>query len=109
MWSDNLKETFSKPIQKRLLRVEIAPSTMVLVVLVAVGAWMLIRLLPVLLVMAAALMIVGTLSPSLKWLEERGIQRGAGIAIIFSLLLIIIILLVTLTIPVLVAQVTSLI
>jgi len=109
MPSDKSKETFSKNIQKRVLRVEITPLTVAVVVLIAGSAWLLIHLLPVLLVLVAALMIVGTLNPAVEWLEARGIRRGAGIAIIFSMFLLIVLLLITLTIPALVAQVKSLI
>lgn len=109
MPSDKPKETLAPIIQKRVLRVEITPLTIAMALLVLAGAWLLINLLPVLLVLVAALMIVGTLSPAVEWLEAHGIRRSAGIAIVFSVFLLIIILLITLTIPELVAQVKSLI
>jgi predicted PurR-regulated permease PerM len=109
MPSDKSKDTFPRNIQKRVLRVEITLLTVAVVVLVAGSVWLLIHLLPVLLILVAALMIVGMLNPAVEWLEAHRIRRGAGIAIIFSVLLLVVFLLVTLTIPTLVAQVTSLI
>lgn len=103
------KQVFSKSTKKRIVRIEISALTMVLVLLMAGGVLMLIRLLPVLLMLVAALMIVGTLSPAVQWLEARKIRRNSAIAIIFSLLLLLNLLFITLTIPVLVEQVASLI
>jgi predicted PurR-regulated permease PerM len=93
----------------RVIRIEIAPWTMVVLMLVIVGLWLFIRLLPVVLVLVVALMIVGTLAPAVMWMEKRGIQRWAGIAIVFSVLLVAAVLLFMLTIPELVTQVKSLI
>jgi predicted PurR-regulated permease PerM len=93
----------------RVIRIEIAPWTMVVLMLVIVGLWLFIRLLPVVLVLVVALMIVGTLAPAVMWMEKRGIQRWAGIAIVFSVLLVAVVLLFMLTIPELVTQVKSLI
>ncbi len=68
-----------------------------------------IRLLPVVLVLVMALIIVGSLNPAVEWLEARRLRRGLSIAIVFTTLLVITVLVVTLTIPELLAQVTSLI
>jgi len=71
--------------------------------------WLLIRLWPVFLVLVVALLIVGTMSPSVSWMEARHIKRGYGIAIVFTLLFVITILAMTLTIPSLLAQASALI
>jgi predicted PurR-regulated permease PerM len=71
--------------------------------------WLLIRLWPVFLVLVVALLIVGTMSPSVSWMEARRIKRGYGIAIVFTLLFVITILTMTLTIPSLLAQASALI
>ena len=71
------------------------------------GLWLLNRLLPVALVLVAALIIVGSISPAVRWLEERHMRRGAGIAILFSALTVVSVLLFTLTIPSLIAQATN--
>lgn len=92
----------------RVMRIEPSPGTIVALLLLIAGLWLLIRLLPVVLVVVAALVIVGTISPAVQWLEERRMRRGLGIAVIFTALLVVTVLFITLTIPSLIAQVTSL-
>jgi predicted PurR-regulated permease PerM len=82
---------------------------MITMVLVVAGLWLMIRLLPVVLVLVAALIIVGTLNPAVQWLEACRLRRGLSIAIVFTTLVVITLLVVTLTIPEILAQVTSLI
>ena len=95
--------------RRRRLRIEIAPMSFVIAVLVALAAWTLVQLLPALLVLLGALIIVGTFNPAVRWLVARNIRRSAGIAIVFSLLLLLVLAMATLTVPALIAQVTSLI
>jgi predicted PurR-regulated permease PerM len=82
---------------------------MVLAVLVIAGAWVALQLLPVLLVLVAALFLVGTLSPAVEWLETHRINRGWGIALLFTALLITTAALLALTLPPLVEQVRTLV
>ena len=96
-------------LRKRTLRVEITPVTMLFAVLVAGAIWTLERLVPVILVLIAALMMVGTLNPAVQWVERRKISRNAGIAIVFVGMLVVLVALVTLTIPALLAQILGLI
>jgi predicted PurR-regulated permease PerM len=69
---------------------------------------MLNQLLPVILVLVAALIIVGTISPAVRWFEERRMRRGLGIAIVFTGLVVATVLVITMTIPSLFAQATNL-
>jgi len=94
---------------KRTLRVEITPLTMIFAVMIAGAIWALGKLVPVILVLIAALMMVGTLNPAVKWLERRGLSRAAGIAIVFTAMMIVLAAVVTLTIPALIGQIASLI
>lgn len=98
-----------KSRRARVIRVEITPWTVISLVLVIAGLWIFIRLLPVVLVLVGALMIVGTLGPAVEWLGQRGVRRGAGIAIVFTLLFVSTVLLFALTIPELLNQVRNLI
>jgi predicted PurR-regulated permease PerM len=82
---------------------------MVIAVLVVAAGWTLLRLWPALMVLLVALMIVGTLSPVVRQLQARGIGRRPAIAVVFGLLLLLSIGLATLTLPALIAQVSSLI
>jgi predicted PurR-regulated permease PerM len=95
--------------QKPTLRVEITPFTMVFAICLAGVIWMLGQLVPVILVLVAALMIVGTVNPAVQWLEARKIKRGYGIAIVFVALLLVLVAALTLTIPALISQVSDLI
>jgi predicted PurR-regulated permease PerM len=106
---ESSKEKFPAAGRNRVLRVELAPFTMVTAVLVAAATWLLIKLTPALLVLVGALMLVGTLNPVVEWLQGRRLGRHASIVIVFGALLIAIFLLITLTIPALVGQVKGLV
>jgi predicted PurR-regulated permease PerM len=109
MTDEKLNKNGASRTRRQHLRIAIAPMTMVLAVLVAAAAWTLIQLLPALLVLLVALMIVGTLNPAVQWLEARNVGRGAAIAIVFAVLLLLVLTMAALTIPALIAQVSSLI
>jgi predicted PurR-regulated permease PerM len=93
----------------RVIRIEIAPWTIFLLVLVVVGLWLSMRLLPVALVLMVALMIVGTLTPAVVWLERRRVHRVVAIGIVFAALFVAVALIFMFTIPELVNQVRSVI
>jgi predicted PurR-regulated permease PerM len=101
--------TDEKPNRRRLLRIEIAPKSFVIAVLVGIATWMLINLLPALLVLLMALMIVGTLNPAVQWLQGRKLRRGTSIAIVFGVVMLLFLAMATLTVPALIAQVSTLI
>lgn len=88
----------------RTVRFEVSSATIVTLVVVGASLWLLVRLAPILLVLVVSLLIVGTLSPSVRWLETRGVGRRWGIAIVFLTVLIATLLVVTLTIPSLASQ-----
>ena len=62
------------------------------------------------LVLVVALLVAGTLSPAVRWLEEKRVGRRVGIAIVFTVffILILALLVVALTIPTLVSQAAAL-
>jgi putative heme transporter len=90
------------------LSIEIAPRTILLLLLLLLGLWILSRLLPVILVLVAALVLVGTISPGVRWLEKRGLHRGLGIALVFTGLLGVALGFLTLTIPAFIDQAKTL-
>ena len=98
----------TKEHRPRVIRIEPSPGTIIALLLLIAGLWVLNRLLPVVLVLVAALIIVGTISPAVQWLEDRRMRRGLGIAIIFTALLVVTVLFITMTIPSLMAQATNL-
>jgi predicted PurR-regulated permease PerM len=107
MTHPGLTETLPKGIRPRLIRFEPSPGTIISLLLLISGLWVLNRLLPVVLVLVAALTIVGSISPAVRWLEERHMRRGLGIAIVFATLMVVAVLITTLTIPSLLSQATD--
>jgi len=101
-------DTAAKPRRPRVIRLEIPTGAIITLLLLVAGLWLFNRLLPVVLVLVAALVIVGTVSPAVRWLEVRRLPRGLGIAIVFSALMLVSVLLITMTIPSLMAQATDL-
>lgn len=95
--------------RRRVIRIEFAPRTLVILILLIPGLWVLRRLMPVLLVLVAALIIVGTVSPAVRWFEQRRMRRGLGVAIVFTGLLVATVLFITMTIPALIEQATNLV
>ena len=81
----------------RTLRIELSPSSILLGVLVVAVVWLLGRLVPVLVTIACALMLAGTLAPMVRWLEERRLRRGLALAVVFvgAIVLFALVLLVT--------------
>ncbi|SDI52764.1 Predicted PurR-regulated permease PerM [Pseudomonas panipatensis] len=94
---------------RRVIRIELSARTLILLALIIPGLWVLNRILPVVLVLVSALIIVGSVSPAVRFFEARRISRGLGIAIVFSGLMLASVLFITLTIPALIAQVSSLV
>ena len=93
----------------RVVRFELANSTLIKVIAAGMALWLLLRLWPVLLLCVAALTIVGTLSSTVGWLEARRISRGWSIALVFSVLVFISVLLLGFTLPQLLVQVSNLV
>lgn len=97
-----------KQYRPRVIRIEPPTGTVIALLLLVGGLWLFNRLLPVLLVLVAALIVVGTVAPAVRWLEERRLPRGLAIAVVFTALTAATSLLITLTIPSLMSQASSL-
>jgi putative heme transporter len=93
----------------RVVRFEVSPATIIQLILVVASLWLLSRLWAVFLLLVVALLIVGTMSPAVSWMETRRVKRGLGIAIVFTLLVVVATLFVMLTIPSFVAQASALV
>jgi predicted PurR-regulated permease PerM len=90
--------------EPRTTRIEVAPRTLLLVLLLGGAVWMSVRLWNVLLVMIVALVLVGTFDPLVAWLERRGLGRGRALALVFLWIALAFAAILLLTIPPLVAQ-----
>ncbi|MDO8539617.1 MAG: AI-2E family transporter [Opitutaceae bacterium] len=89
---------------RRVVLFELSTRSIIAAVLVIAVVWVLVRLWPVLLVLIAALMLVGTLSPAVAWLERHKMHRNVGIGIVFGVASALIALLLFLVVPSLVVQ-----
>lgn len=88
----------------RNLRIEIAPRTLLSIVLLVAAAWLFIHLSNVVLVLVVALVLVGTLDPLVASLERWGWGRGRSLAVIFFLMAVVVGAVILVTIPPLLAQ-----
>ena len=95
--------------QPRTLRIEIAPRTLLWIVLIAAGAYLFWHLTNVVLVIVVALVLVGTFDPLVGWLELRGWGRGRALALIFLFAAVALAAVIFLSIPPLLAQVQHII
>ena len=108
MLNQRLTGLLTKERSRRVIRIEPSPGTIIAILLLIAGIWVLTQLLSVVLVLVAALTIVGAVNPAVRWLEERSVSRELAIAVVFATLLIITALIITLTIPSLFSQITDL-
>jgi predicted PurR-regulated permease PerM len=67
--------------------IHIPARTVLVAATCAAALWLLVRLWPVLLVVAMSLILVGTLNPIVGSLERRGLRRGAAVAVVLLTLL----------------------
>ncbi len=103
------KIEFLPEVSRRVVRFELAPSTIITLAAIFATLWFLFKLLPILLVLVAAFFMVGTFNPAVHWMEERRVNRGLSIGIVFGSLLILALAVAFLTIPPLLAQTSSII
>jgi predicted PurR-regulated permease PerM len=108
MPTQGITGVLTKERKQRVIRIEPSPGTIIALLLLIAGIWVLTQLLVVVLVLVAALTIVGAVNPAVRWLEERGMRRGIGIGLVFFSLSVITVLIITLTIPAFIAQITHL-
>jgi predicted PurR-regulated permease PerM len=91
------------------LRIELAPRTILYLLLVIAGIWLAVQLETVLIVVTVALVMVGTLDPVVAWFERHGIRRGRALVLIFIAIAAVIAGVLLLTVPPLVGQLLHLI
>ncbi len=77
--------------------------------LVVFGVWLAFKLTSVLVVIAVALVLAGTLNPLVEWLEHRGLRRGRALVLLFIALSMALGALILLTFPPLIFQLLHLI
>lgn len=92
----------------RTIRHELSLRSVFSLVALAAGFWLLVQIWQIILILAMALILAGTLSPIVTWLERRHVPRAVALSLILLVLVIIIAGLGTLIIPALVTQVSAL-
>lgn len=92
-----------------LVRFELSVKSLLLVLTVIAGVWLVIHVLPALLVLVAALMLVGALDPLVTWLEGHQVRRLFAISLVFAVAVLLTIALIVLTVPTVVDQVQSMV
>ncbi|MFI5346043.1 MAG: AI-2E family transporter [Elusimicrobiota bacterium] len=88
----------------KVVRFEVAPRTIVLIIAAVVGLWLLYRLWTVVLVLVVALVIAGVFNPVIEALEARGRRRNHALILLVVALGLGAALLIFLTVPALIDQ-----
>jgi len=91
-----------------VVRVELSLKSLLIVLALIAALWMLLNLVPVLLVLMAALMTVGALHPLVAWFVKRKVKRPFAVGLVFGLGAIATLALATITIPTLLEQAKTL-
>ena len=89
----------------RVVRFELSLKSLFAVLALLAAVWLVMHALPVLLVLVAALMLVGAMNPFVAWFERRKMPRFAAICLVFGLGAALALTFAILTIPTVIAQV----
>jgi len=95
--------------QIRTLRIELSLRSVLAVVAVVISLWLLTRLWQIVLVIVIALVLAGSLSPVVDWLERRHVRRGIALGLVLLLLVLAVVGLGFLVAPALVTQIQTLV
>lgn len=91
----------------RTVRHEISMRSLLSIVAVGLALWLTTKIWPILLLIIIALVLAGTFSPLVAWLERRRVPRGLGLGLILLGLVGSVVGLVALIVPAFVIQVNS--
>jgi predicted PurR-regulated permease PerM len=95
--------------EKALVRFEIAPRTVGLILGTIAGVWLLAQLWVIGLLVVVALVFAGTFNPLVEWMEKRGLTRTLSLIILFFGSIIVASLFIFLTVPPLVEQLAQIV
>ncbi|HYV95928.1 MAG TPA: AI-2E family transporter [Gemmatimonadaceae bacterium] len=99
----------SSPGSRTVVRFELAPRSVALVLAAVAGVWLAYQLWIVALILVIALILAGTFNPMIAWLERRGWRRFYALVALFVAIVVVIGGLLILTVPPLIAQLTQLV
>lgn len=86
---------------------DLSLRSMLVILALLGGVWLLLHILPALLVLVAALMLIGALNPLVVWLEQRQVGRFFAICIVFTIGAMLVVGMAVVTVPTVIAQVKS--
>ena len=66
----------------RTTRHEISWRSLLSIVGLGLGLWLIVRIWPIILIIVIALILAGTFSPVVAWLERRRVPRALGLGLI---------------------------
>jgi len=95
--------------EKSVVRFEIAPGTIGLILAAIAGVWLLRELWVLGLLVVVALLFAGTVNPLLEWMESRGLKRTLSLILLFCASVLVASLLLFLTVPPLVEQLAEMV
>lgn len=93
----------------RTVRHELSLRSLFSVLAIAAGLWLLLQVWPIILLLIIALILAGTVSPIVAWLEQHHVKRPAALGLILLTLLLAVAGLGALVLPALLTQVSTLI
>lgn len=93
----------------RVVRIELSWRSLFTILGLLAAVWLVLHALPVLLVLVAALMLVGALNPFVAWFERRKMPRLPAIGLVFGIGAVLAAAFAILTIPTLIAQVRDIV
>lgn len=103
------REQLHDSLPARTIRHELSLRSLLSVVGLVFSIWLVLRLWRVLLLIVVALVLAGTLSPVVTWLERRGMRRVFALSLVLIALLAAVIGLGALVIPALATQISDLV
>lgn len=102
-------ETRNEGSSTRTIRFELSWRTLLSVAALGGGIWLILQVWPIILLLVIALILAGTFSPLIDWLEKHTVPRPLGLGICLLGLIIVVVGLVALLVPALANQVSSVI
>src|SRR4051812_25837330 len=97
------------PPAPTVVRFEIAPRTIGLLLATAAAVWLASQLWVVALLVLVALVFAGTFNPLIGWMQGRGLGRTVSLVLLFSGSIVVASLLIFLTVPPLVEQLAAIV
>ena len=94
---------------KTVVRFEIAPSTIGLILAIGAGVWLLRELWVIGLLVVVALVFAGTFNPLVEWMQKRGLKRTPALILLFFASIVVAAVAIFFTVPPLLEQLADIV